>query len=268
LVHVHGLAYTPDGKRLLIPSHRGLAVYSGGRWSKAPGPEHDFMGFTATRVALYSSGHPAPGSSLQNPFGLVKSTDGGRSWIPLGLTGESDFHVMAAGYGTGTIYVHSPAVNSRMREPGIHHTSDDGKTWTRSAADRLSGGLMSLAVHPRRGNVVAAVTDAGLFVSENLGDQFTAVAASQPVSAMFDQDGAHLWFGGYAAKATLTRLDLKTQERVSVAIPDLTQDAIAYIAQNPATREQYAIATFKRDVFVSNDSGRTWKQIAAHGETR
>ena len=27
LVHVHGLAYSADGKRLMIPSHFGLAIY-------------------------------------------------------------------------------------------------------------------------------------------------------------------------------------------------------------------------------------------------
>jgi hypothetical protein len=43
---------------------------------------------------------------------------------------------------------------------------------------------------------------------------------------------------------------------------------VAYIAQNPANGKEYAIATFTRDVYLSKDGGRTWKQIAAHGETR
>src|SRR5207248_5739862 len=56
LVHVHGLSYGGDGKRLMIPSHFGLAIYENGKWSKAPGPEHDYMGFSATASHLYSSG--------------------------------------------------------------------------------------------------------------------------------------------------------------------------------------------------------------------
>lgn len=48
LHHVHGLAYSADGKRLMIPSHYGLAVYQNGKWYKAPGPQHDYMGFSAT----------------------------------------------------------------------------------------------------------------------------------------------------------------------------------------------------------------------------
>ena len=80
LMHVHGLSYSADGRQLLVPSHHGLAVYSDGRWSKAPGPQHDYMGFAGSGTALYSSGHPAPGTGLVNPFGVIKSVDGGRTW--------------------------------------------------------------------------------------------------------------------------------------------------------------------------------------------
>ena len=52
----------------------------------------------------------------------------------------------------------------------------------------------------------------------------------------------------------------------SVPIPSLTDDAVAYIAQNPKRRDEFAIATFKRDVFVSKDAGRTWEAIALKGE--
>jgi hypothetical protein len=79
LTHVHGLAYSPDGKRLMIPSHDGLAVYENGGWSKAPGPQHDYMGFSANAKNLYSSGHPAPDAGLVNPFGLIRSRDGGKT---------------------------------------------------------------------------------------------------------------------------------------------------------------------------------------------
>src|SRR5262245_46414750 len=112
LMHVHGLAYSPDGKRLMIPSHHGLAVYETGKWSKAPGPEHDYMGFAATGKHLYSSGHPAPGSGLVNPFGLLRSRDGGRTWDKLGLEGESDFHLLATGWNTNAVYVWNPAPSS------------------------------------------------------------------------------------------------------------------------------------------------------------
>jgi hypothetical protein len=100
LTHVHGLSFSKDGKQLMVPSHDGLAVFQDGKWVKAAGPQHDYMGFAATRDTLYSSGHPAPGSGLPNPFGLIKSSDGGKTWQKLGLEGESDFHTLATSYGT------------------------------------------------------------------------------------------------------------------------------------------------------------------------
>jgi len=80
LTHVHGLGYSADGKRIIIPSHFGLAIYESGKWSKAPGPEHDYMAFSVTASHIYSSGHPAAGTNLVNPFGLLRSKDGGTTW--------------------------------------------------------------------------------------------------------------------------------------------------------------------------------------------
>lgn len=268
LTHVHGLSYSPDGKELLVPSHHGLTIYSDGRWNKAPGPEHDYMGFTVTRAAIYSSGHPAPGSTLRNPFGLLRSKDGGRSWEQLGLVGEADFHVLAANYAATAIYVFCDEPNSRMREPGIYSSTDEGRTWRRAKGGRLSGKMAALAVHPSRGNVLAAATDAGAFLSEDQGDGFTLVLDHQAVSVYFDLDGEHLWIGGYRGNATLARMNLRTRRLEPASIPAMTRDAVAFIAQNPAKRSQYAIATLSRDVHISDDGARNWKQIAAKGATR
>lgn len=267
LTHVHGLAYSADGKQLMIPSHHGLAIYANGRWSKAPGPAHDYMGFSATRSALYSSGHPAPGSGLINPFGLIKSTDGGKTWDKLGLEGESDFHLLATSYGTNVVYVFNPAPNSRMPSAGIHYTLNDGLKWQPAVAKGLKSQLATLAVHPSNAGLVAAGTADGLYLSRDFAQGFERVAAGKRVvAAHFDLGGQQLWFGTYGGKAGLSRIDLKPGAKpVEVAIPALSEDAVAYIAQNPQRREELAIATFKKNVFVSSDGGKTWKQIASEG---
>src|SRR5438477_7858541 len=148
LTHVHGLAYSADGKQILIPSHFGLAIYENGKWSKAAGPEHDYMGFSATANHIYSSGHPAAGSGLVNPFGLLRSKDGGKTWDKLGLEGESDFHVMATSWNTNAVYVWNAAPNSRMKATGLHYSRNDGFSWNRAAAKGLEGNPYALAVHP------------------------------------------------------------------------------------------------------------------------
>lgn len=270
LMHVHGLSYSADGKQLLIPSHDGLAVYSDGQWSKAPGPKHDYMGFSATREGLYSSGHPAPGAQGVNPFGLIKSRDGGKTWNKLGLEGESDFHTLATSYGTGAVYVINHQPNSRMNQAGIYYSLNDGLQWQRAEARGLGAKVNSLAVHPSDAKIVAAGMDDGLYLSRDAGHTFNRlVGGSQVLAESFDLDGEHLWFSTYAAKPALARIGLKpgatTEE---LALPALTKDAVAYIAQNPLRHGEIAIATFNRSVYRSKDQGKTWKQLASEGATQ
>jgi photosystem II stability/assembly factor-like uncharacterized protein len=269
LHHVHGLAYSGDGKRLMIPSHNGLAVYQDGKWSKAPGPQHDYMGFTATARHIYSSGHPAPRSGLVNPFGLIRSRDGGKTWDKLGLEGETDFHLLAAGWNNNAIYVWNPEPSSRLKSPGLHYTLNDGFTWSRAAASGLAGKPQALAVHPDDRNVVAVATSQGLYLSRDAGERFAQIAGNgQGLAALFDLDGAHIWYGAFGGRPTLSRLSAKDGVPVGVALPPLTDDAVAYIAQNPARRSEYAIATFERSVYLTKDAGKSWRQIADRGTAK
>lgn len=186
LTHVHGLAWSADGKRLLIPSHHGLAVYENGKWSKAPGPQHDFMGFAATARHLYSSGHPAHGSGFTNPFGLVRSKDGGQTWEKLALEGETDFHLLATGWNTNAIYVWNPEPSSRMRRTGLHCTFDEGRAWKSVRARRPGRRTACAGGAPQR--------------SENRGrrnvERFAALARGvQGLSVFFDLNGKDLLYG-------------------------------------------------------------------------
>ena len=268
LHHIHGLSYSADGKQLYIPMHHGLAIYSGSRWSKAPGPEHDYMGFAITREFFYSSGHPAPGAPLQNPFGLIKSKDQGQTWEHLGLSGEADFHLLATGYHISTVYVFSAAANSRMPQAGFYSTTDDGKHWRAARGAGGVGSPLSLAVHPTQGNVVAVGTGHGVYLSQDSGEHFQRLTeAPQVLAVFFAVDAPYLWFSSVDGKATLTRLQWQTGQAEPVALPLMDQDAVTYMAQNPVNTQEWALATYQRDVYVSSDHGQTWKQIATKGDT-
>lgn len=267
LTHVHGLSFSEDGKKLMIPSHQGLAVYQDGKWSKAAGPQHDYMGFAATRSALYSSGHPAPDSGLTNPFGLIKSRDGGKTWQKLGLEGESDFHTLATSYGTNAVYVVNHQRNTRMDSSGIYYTRNDGFKWQRAEAKGLDPKITSLAVHPTDAATVAAGTDKGLYLSRDSGGSFDRlVGGSQVLAETFDLDGEHLWFSTYGKRPGLSKVALKSgAQPIEIKLPPLKEDAVAYIAQNPARPDELAIATFKRSVYLRKGEGSAWKQIANEG---
>lgn len=268
LMHVHGLAFSPDGQRLSIPSHQGLAVYNAGHWSKAAGPEHDYMGYAVTRRATYSSGHPAPGSGLTNPFGLIKSTDDGRTWQQLGLQGEADFHLLAAGFDNGAIYVFNGHPNSRMSTPGLYFSLNEGVDWQPAAAQGIAGEPIALAVHPTDSKTVALATSTGVYLSHDAGQSFQALSqGEQAVGLAFSVDGKSLWFGSYSNAAKLSKVELATGQVTPLSMPELQEDAAAYLVQNPTLPQEWAMATFKRNVYLSKDGGRSWNAIAQAGKT-
>jgi hypothetical protein len=269
LHHVHGLAYSADGSRLMIPSHHGLALYENGKWSKAPGPQHDYMGFSATARNLYSSGHPAPRSGLVNPFGLIRSKDGGKTWDKLGLEGETDFHLLASGWNTNAIYVWNPAPSSRLKRAGLYYTLNEGLAWNAARAEGLAGELRALAVHPDKAAIVAAATSDGLYLSTDSGERFGRRAGGgEGLSVLFDLDGKHLWYGAFDGQPTLSRVALEDARAVKIPLPAMKNDAVAYIAQNPARLPEYAMATFERSVYLTKDSGQSWKQLADRGTAK
>lgn len=266
LHHVHGLAFTPDGRALMVPAHIGLAVYRNGRWSTAPGPAHDFMGFSVAKSAIYTSGHPASGSSLRNPFGLMKSPDGGKTWQRLGLHGEADFHDIAAGYHTNVVYVISGGANSQMPEAGIYYTRDEGKTWKRSELGGIISPITGIAAHPSDPGTVAVSTFGGLHLSRDFGKRFRRIGPEETVTAVsFDLDGKHLYLTRADAAAVL-RIAFDGRNNTTLRLPDLGRDIVSYIAQNPARPHELAIATRRKNVFLSRDAGKNWRQIAREGE--
>jgi len=155
-----------------------------------------------------------------------------------------------------------------MSAPGLYYSRNDGTNWQRASAQGIGEAPTALAVHPSDHRVVAVATGAGLYLSRDTGQRFrVAIEGEQVVSATFSLDGSSLWFGSYGDAAKLSRLDLKSREITPLSVPQLDEDAVAYLAQNPAQPMEWAMATFKRDVYLSKDAGTTWNAIAKAGQT-
>ncbi|MBN2981809.1 hypothetical protein [Cohnella algarum] len=99
------------------------------------------MGFSMVDDGFYSSGHPARGSKKKNPFGIVKSTDEGRSLETLTLYGEVDFHGMSVGYKSHTIYIFNLEPNSAIETTGLNYSTDEAKSWTMSEMNFEKNGV-------------------------------------------------------------------------------------------------------------------------------
>lgn len=96
--HVHAVAIDPADGTVLLATHDGLFRIADDGRSTRVGPVIDLMGFSVVGPGRFlASGHPGPGADLPEPVGLIESTDGGRTWVPLSRQGESDFHALTAG---------------------------------------------------------------------------------------------------------------------------------------------------------------------------
>ena len=156
-----------------------------------------------------------------------------------------------------------------MTQPGIFHTRNDGLQWFAPPAGAWPTRRAAWRCILRRGLVAAGTVD-GLYVSRDAAVQFERIVGGMQVLAQtFDLDGQHLWFSSHAGQPALMRIALKAGAKPEVVnLPPLRDDAVAYIAQNPARRSEIAIATFSRNVFISRDAGGNWATIAVAGVTQ
>jgi hypothetical protein len=66
---------------------------------------------------------------------------------------------------------------------------------------------------------------------------------------------------------TFPRISLDERLNAPLRLPRLDKDFVLYIAQSPANPKELAIATRRRNVFVSPDAGGSWKKIAREGSS-
>lgn len=264
--HIHGLAYDASGA-LMVASHEGLVAFENGRWARRPGRRHDYLGFAATARGLYSSGYAEAGSKATGPLGVIRSRDGGRSWNELGLAREAQFTLLAASWNASAVYLWSPEPNVHMRQPGLHRTFNDGRAWEVAEAMGLEGEPSALAAHPEARRLVTVATSKGVFESVDAGKSFTQLTGVAGSAVFYDLDGKHLWYAVHdGRRARLARARLRAGPMMWMALPPLEQEAaVIGIAQSPAMRTEYAIATPANSVYASKDGARSWSRIAERG---
>ncbi|MEW9669778.1 F510_1955 family glycosylhydrolase [Ammoniphilus sp. 3BR4] len=265
--HVHGLGYVGNQNAVFLATHDGLKAYENGKWYKTIEENHDYMGFNAINEGFYASGHPEPGSNLINPFGIKKSLDNGRSLEALALEGETDFHAMGVGYDSKVIYVMNPEKNSLMSGGQFYMSEDDAKTWKKTAAKGLGKDIFSIAVHPKNSDILAVAGKEGIYLSKDKGETFHLMTKGLQGTSVFMTEDT-LWYGGYNGQAVLVKRSLENDAEENVALPEMEQDAVMYLAQNPKNHNEVTFVTFNGDVFMSKDGTQTWNILIEKGEMK
>jgi hypothetical protein len=164
-VHVHGLGVNPEDGALFVATHTGLfRAGEGARKTRRIADRfQDTMGFTVVGPDRFlGSGH-ADGREQLPPFlGLIESRDAGRTWEPVSLLGERDFHVLeAAGrrvYGFGSDF--------ETQQAALLVSDDGGRQWAERTPPE---GLMSLAIDPLDRDWIVVSGEEGLYLSSDAG---------------------------------------------------------------------------------------------------
>jgi len=241
--HVHGLGVPPSGGGVLIASHNGLyrATGDGSAAVQVSAEQQDFMGFTvAAPDRLLASGHPAPGQDLPAALGLIESRDGGRTWQPVSLLGEVDFHVLRA---AGERVYGFDGASGRFLA-----SADGGRTWQER---ELPAPIFDLAIAPDDPQRLIAATEEGLITSDDAGGSWRPAGEATGLVA-------------WAPSGRLFVVD--TQAQVLSGPPDGRPSRRGALPELPVTfmaaEDALYAALADGSVLRSVDDGASWTAIA------
>ncbi|MGY3716947.1 F510_1955 family glycosylhydrolase [Sutcliffiella cohnii] len=261
--HVHGIGYLGENSDIFVATHHGIKRYSNGVWYETVINNHDYMGFQPTEVGFYASGHPERGSKLKNPLGIVKSEDFGASLENLVFYGETDFHYLAAGYNSLTLYALNEHPNRKL-DKGLYYTTDEGTTWRKSAMDGFTArSIGNIATHPTKSNMVAISSSQGLYFSDNYGDTFTLITSPNPITTVEFQEDTLLYVMVDEQEIALYQRELASNNEHTLSLPtNITlQNPILFLTSNPHNRKEIMVVTFQNEFFQTFNFGDNWVNI-------
>jgi hypothetical protein len=238
--HIHGVGINPADDSVMIATHAGLfRAASGESRAQRVGDQHqDTMGFTIVGPDEFlGSGHPDARTDLPPLLGLIRSNDGGRSWTPVSLLGEADFHVLrAAG---PRIYGYDSTTGRLMV------SANGGRSWSER---RPPAPLFDLAIDPADPDRILASSEAGIAVSQNAGESWRPIDSQRAGLLAWTNDAVTLVDGAGAVHRSTDS--------------GRTWTGIAKVDGRPAALNthdgQLLLALHTNEVKASSDAGKTW----------
>ncbi len=265
--HIHGLGYINGGSDVVIATHLGLYKYAKDGWQEANSQKHDYMGFQAVRDGFFSSGHPEAGSEYKNPLGLIKSIDKGGSFEQLAFYGKIDFHYLAAGYDSNTIYVLNEMPVQEMNA-GLHYSIDEGASWTKAAMNGFTSNYISnLSAHPTRKEIITIGSKDGIFISNDYGQNFKQMNNTKMVTYVALTETGGFYTNLKNDTVFLKSFLFESNEEINIQLPkDLKKDPITFVTVNPEYQKEIVLVTTNNNIYITKDEGLSWDKISSNGE--
>ncbi|MFC4950981.1 F510_1955 family glycosylhydrolase [Pseudonocardia sp. GCM10023141] len=251
--HVHALANNPEDGTTYAATHTG--IFRLGPTGPVRVADHiqDTMGFAVIgRNRFLGSGHPGPHDAGPVNVGLIRSDDGGLSWSPVALGGQTDFHALSVE--GGTVYGWDAVSMMIMR------SDDGGIAWQRGATISDVG---ALAVDPDDKHRVLATSSSGLLESADGGTTFAAAVQQPPRPLVLVDHAARIGGGGDTTLAGIDQTGTLWASTGGVWSGEgsLGAPPQAFKVLGPG---RYVVAT-SDGVHSTEDAGRTWNLVAASG---
>lgn len=236
--HIHHLKVVE--KKVLVLTHAGLFELVGNNDMRLVSEnKFDVMGFTTLGKALFASGHPAEGSKMPNPIGLVKSIDGGLSWKTVSLEGEVDFHFLE---GSRTDLYGADAQTGNLL-----YSANSGKRWSSLGTNKFS----DIAVSPKVSGVAVAIMNSDLLITKNAFKSITKIESSLKITQIeWRNSGLYALSGSALYKSTNLG---KTWTKLSTfkGAPGIL-----------SVSDQMMLVTLESSIYTSKNNGKSFKKTS------
>lgn len=169
--HIHGIKAV--GANILMGTHEGLFEFVAQNNMQPIGKDpFDIMGLDADDTTLFASGHPSAISKLPNPLGLLRSSDGGKTWKSVSLLGKVDFHFLEV---SG-----SQIYGGNATDGSLMYSKNLGESWKRIGEMKFT----DIAILPGTQGSALAIEKGKLFKTSNAFANSTALSFKSEITAV------------------------------------------------------------------------------------
>jgi len=236
--HIHHVKVIEN--KVLVLTHEGLFELVSKNDMQLVGKDRiDVMGFTSLGKLLFASGHPAIGSKMPNPIGLVKSLDSGFTWKPVSLVGKVDFHFLE---GAG-----SDLYGADSQTGKLMYSADSGEKWKTLGTNTFT----DIAVSPEMSGMAIAISNSELLLTENAFKSTTKVKSTLTMTQIeWRKSGLYALSGNSLYKSTNSGKTWTKQSTFKGAPGILSAS------------DQLMLVTVGSDIFTSKNEGKSFRKIS------